>query len=130
MSDTFFLVFGIIVSLFGLLTLYVQIKNQVMCRERVTATIIKLHVSKVMLRGTTKQSYSPELSYTVNDHTVNVAAPFSSYNKDKYKVGETMPLYISKADPTAYRFPGKVGITITGFIVLAVGVLFIVLYFV
>lgn len=130
MPDTFFLIFGIIVALLGAIILFAMIRSIAKCRTRVEATICSLKTEKTSLRGTTVYSYSPVVSYEVNGNSYEANAPFSTGKKDKYIVGNKLVIYINASDPSDYRFPGKLGLWITGFVMLALGLLFIVLCFI
>lgn len=130
MPDMFFLIFGIVVAFIGLLILFVVIKDLIKCRKKIDATISSLHVDKTHLRGTTIYSYSPIVSYEFNGNTYESTSPFSSEKKSKYVVGNKLTIYIDEANPESCRFPGKPGLFITGLIISAIGLLFVILYFI
>ncbi len=130
MSDTFFLVFGIICSLIGLLFVFIHFSLTLSCRTKVTATVTGLETDSTPVRGSKVYSYRPKFSYTVNGVTYSGVATFSTNIKDKYSVNDSLEILVSNKNPENYRFRGRFGSLIGGIIVLAIGVLFVVLYFI
>lgn len=128
MSDTYFLVFGIIVALIGLLQIFFQVRKLSSCKKKVTATITSLKTDSIIVRGSTVHTYSPEFSYEFNGNTFTGTAPFSTTKKDKYTPGEPLTVYIDNDNPSEYRFGGKIGILIGGIVLLAIGLLFVTLF--
>lgn len=130
MSDTYFLIFGIIVTLIGISLIVIHFRDIFSCRECTFGKITKLKVEKTTLRGSTVSSYRPEFTYTVNDKSYNGIASFSSHNKDKYKVGDDLNICYSSKKPERYRMKGKCKSLTFGIVITAIGLLFVVLYFV
>lgn len=130
MSDKFFLIFGIVVSLIGLLTVVIEIRTFFTCRMKVTATIVSLKKEATTIRGGKIYSYRPHFIYTVNDKQYDGFAPFSSRKPDKYRVDETLQILVSEKNPEIFRFRGRIGALITGIVVLGIGLLFVILYFI
>lgn len=129
MSDLFFLIFGIIVSLIGLLLIVIHILDVAKCREKITAVISNLKIDKVKVRGSNVSSYCPEFTYTVDGQTYNGIATFTTYNKDKYKVGDGLEICYSAKNPEHYRMKGRFKSLLFGLIIAAIGLLFVFLYF-
>lgn len=129
MSDWYFLVFGIISAVIGLILIALKIKVIASCRVKTVATISALHIEKTLVRGSTVRTYYPVLTYSYDNESYTCTAPFSSVRANKYKEGEQMIMYISSDNPELYRFPRRLGMIFTGLIFLSVGLLFVVLFF-
>lgn len=128
MSDTYFLIFGLVVGLIGLLQIFFQILSLASCKKRISATVTSLKTDSVVIRGSTVHTYSPEFSYEFEGQSFKGKAPFSTTKKDKYSQGDTLVIYVNPENPTEYRFRGKIGKLIGGFVLLAIGLLFVVLF--
>lgn len=129
MRESAFLVFGIICALIGIVVLAVKLRLRIRCSRRTDAVIINLQADYTMLRGTKVYTYCPEFSYTVDGKEYQGIAPFSTSKKDKYRIGDPLPVYINPADPEDYDFRGKPGLVIAGVLLLGVGLLFVILNF-
>lgn len=128
MSDTYFFIFGIVVAIIGLLQVFFQLRKLTSCKNKITATVTSLKTDSIIVRGSTVHTYSPEFSYEFNGNTFTGTAPFSTTKKDKYSPGEPLTIYIDTNNPAAYRFGGEIGRLIGGIVLLAIGLLFVVLY--
>lgn len=128
MSDTYFFIFGIVVAIFGLLQVFFQLRKLTSCKNKITATVTSLKTDSIIVRGSTVHTYSPEFSYEFNGNTFTGTAPFSTTKKDKYSPGEPLTVYIDTDNPAEYRFGGEIGKLIGGIVLLAIGLLFVVLY--
>lgn len=129
MSDTYFLIFGIVVSLIGLALIVLHIRTVSSCGERIIAQINNLKVQRTVIRGSSVYSYCPEFIYTVNGKTYQGTADFSTYRKNKYQVGDPLEIYYNYNDPEQYRVKGRCTMLIWGVIILAIGLPFVILYF-
>lgn len=125
MSDSFFLIFGIVVSLLGLLLIVIHIRDVAKCRETITAVISNLKVDKVRIRGSNVSSYCPEFTYTVDGQTYNGFATFTTYKKAKYKVGDGLEICYNSKDPKHYRMKDRCKSLLFGLIFAAIGLLFV-----
>lgn len=130
MSDTYFLVFGIVVALIGLVVLILYFKTFCLCRKKVTAEIVCVKEEQMTLRGSTIHSYRPRFSYNVDGKEYFGDAPFTSVKESKYNEGDPLEVIISESNPELFRFRGRIGGLITGIIMFCVGGLFVFLYFV
>ena len=129
MSDVYFLVFGIIVTLVGIGLTFMHFRIYALCTQKTAATIKSLKMKYHYFRGMKKTLYCPEFEYTIEGKKYEGTASFSTYKKDKYRIGDMMNIYIDPADPGSYRFEGRYEILLTGILALVIGLLFVVLYF-
>ena len=130
MSDLFFLIFGIIVGLIGLMILIVELYSLIMCRERVEAKVVDLKVQSNFIRGTVVHMFSPVIVYELEGKPYTGIAPFSTRFEGKYPIDSTIVIFANKKNPENYRFEGKFGGLIAGSIITAIGLLFVILYFI
>lgn len=130
MSDTYFLVFGIIVSLIGIALIVIHFRDLINCREKITATISNLKVEKVSVRGSSVSSYCPKFTYEVDGQTYNGIATFTTNTKNKYKVGDGIEICYNSKNPGQYRMPGRFKSLVFGIIIAAIGMLFVGLNFI
>lgn len=129
MGDVFFLIFGIIVALVGFIILYFKIKVMVCCREKVIASITSVSSESHMIRGSTLHTYRPNFSYTYDGKKYKGSAPFTTVKENKYNKDEPLEILIDRKNPELYRFRGRIGMLISGTIIFAIGLLFVILYF-
>ena len=127
MSDTYFLIFGIIIALIGMILLFSYFKVLLSCRQAVIAQITSVKKEKITLRGSSVYSYRPVFSYSVDGHEYSGEATFTTHNKTKYNSGDSLKIYVSATQPGLYRFDGKIAPMIIGLIMVVIGGLFIVL---
>jgi len=64
--------------------------------------------------------------------TYKGTSPFSTLRVDKYKLNDTVEIFVNKKKPGQYRFKGKNGVLFlfAGAIITAIGLLFVILYFI
>lgn len=129
MPDLYFLIFGIVIGLIGIIIVILKIRVFTACRIRVNATISSIQTESTLIRGSTLHTFRPKLSYTVNGKTYRTACPFSTVREKKYSVGDTMSIFVSPSVPDLIRYPGRVGLFITGIILFGIGLLYVILYF-
>lgn len=130
MPDLFFLIFGIIVGAIGLMILIVELYSFIVCRERVEAKVVDYKVKSNIIRGTVVHMFSPIIAYELDGKQYTGVSPFSSRFECKYPIDSTMVIFANKKNPENYRFAGKFGGLITGLIITAIGLLFVILYFI
>lgn len=128
MSDLYFLIFGIICALIGGVLIVLNIHMIFGCRMKIYAAITAIKRESTVIRGSTVHTYRPAFTYTVDGSTYHGTCPFTSFKKEKYAVGDALQIFVSKADPSQYRFKGKIGLLTAGMILLGIGLLFIILY--
>lgn len=129
MPDLYFFFFGLVCFMIGLLLLAIKIYIIASCRDKVNATITSIKKDKTIVRGSTVYMYIPKFSYSVNGKDYKGTASFSTFSKEKYKEGDTLPIYVSHSNPGNYRFKGRYGMFIWGLLFSSIGLLFMVLYF-
>ena len=96
MSDLFFLIFGIIVGVIGLMILIVELYTFIMCRERVEAKVVDLKVQSNFIRGTVVHMFSPIIAYELDGKQYTGVSPFSSRFESKYPIDSTMVVFANK----------------------------------
>lgn len=124
------LILGIVAILLGIILIVIHFRDVIGCKEKITATISNLKVDKISLRGSSVLSYCPEFTYTVNDQKYSGIATFTTYSKDKYKVGDGIEICYNIHNPEHYRMKGKCKSLLFGLGLAAVGVVLTVLYFI
>ena len=129
MSDTYFLIFGIVVAILGLLMVIGQLRMFLLCRTETDAEITSVKKETTKVRGSSIHSFRPQFSYKINDKQYEGTAPFTTKKKDKYNPGDVLRILVSEAHPEMYRFKGRVGTLVAGIAVLGAGLLFVILYF-
>lgn len=130
MSDTYFLIFGIVVAILGLIIVIGQMRMLLLCRTHIDAEITSVRRGTTKVRGSSIHSYRPQFSYNINDKKYEGTAPFTTKKKDKYNPGDVLRILVSEANPEMYRFRGRVGTLIAGIVILGAGLLFVILFFV
>lgn len=129
MSDLFFCILGFIVGGLGLLIIIVEMRSFIKCRTKVNGVITSINKKSRFWRGRTITDYNPQFQYTYEGQDYDAIAPFSSTNKDKYIPGTYYDIFINPNNPEQYRFKNESGLVIAGIILLIVGALFALLYF-
>lgn len=129
MPDLYFLIFGMVVSLIGILSIFAKMRSIATCTEAITASVASIKTETTLIRGSTVYFYRPVYSYSYFGKKYKAEAPYKSMLKGKYNVGDTASIYINPAEPGDFRFPNTFAAFVFGIIALAVGLLFVVLYF-
>lgn len=124
------LILGIVADLIGIILVTIHFRDVISCKERISATISNLKVDKISLRGSSVLSYCPEFTYTVNEREYSGIATYTTYSKDKYKVGNEIEICYNINNPEHYRMKGKCKSLLFGLGIVAVGVFLTVLYFI
>lgn len=106
MSDTFFLVVGIILTGIGLLLLAAKVRTYVLCTVAVHAAVVKLELEYTHFRGVEHTRYRPVVGYTVDGKTYTEEAYFRTYQKTKYPVGSEIEIRYNPNNPKEIRFVG------------------------
>lgn len=129
MGDTYFLIFGIVVAALGALLAWVKIKVLISCRTPVNAEICRIKNESTKIRGSTVHSYRPVYLYSFGGKEYKAEAPFSSVREKKYNIGDCMQILICEKNPDLYCFRGRLGMLFAGLIIFAIGMVFVVAYF-
>lgn len=122
------LILGIILCLLGLILIFIQIKMLAKCTKRTAAVIHSLKKQSVTVRGSKMYSYIPEITYTYDGKEYVGEASFSTSNKDKYKPGDTLTIFVNPSNPENFRFRGKFGAFIFGALCLIAGTALVILF--
>lgn len=130
MSDTYFLIVGIILLSFGILAVIAIIYNKLSCTEKVTATICKVNKSKFFWKGKNIISYQPVFEYKHSGNDYKTTATFSTHDKSKYQYQSKMDILINPKKPNLIYVKKRIGLFISAIVDIAFGIALIVLYFV
>ena len=93
MSDTFFVVVGIILDCIGLLLLMAKVMTYLKCTVPINATVVRLEKEYTFFRGVEHTHYRPVVSYTVDGNSYTEKAYFRTYRKTKYPIGSQISIY-------------------------------------
>ncbi len=121
------IVLGILLAITGLLLTLAFVFALLKCREKTEATVSKLVVKNITLRGSTVKQYTPVFTYTVGTNEYSAKADFSTIKPDKFTVGQKVTVHVNAKNPAEMRFGGNVRIIILGAVLLAAGILVLVL---
>ena len=130
MPDLFFLIFGLVIGLIGLVILTVELYSLIVCKVKVDAKVVDYKVQSNFIRGTVVHMFSPILEYEVDGEKYTGVSPFSTRFESKYPIDSTLVIYVNKKNPENYRFQGRFGGLIAGSIITAIGLLFVILFFI
>ena len=129
MSDKFYLIVGIILSILGAGAIGAAISNRKACTEPVVATVSSLKAKRHNIRFKLLVTYTPTFSYTVGGKKYSKAADFSSLSSTKYAKGKELPILVNPKDPNEIRVGNNLTLILFGIICAAAGVTMIVCYF-
>lgn len=123
------IIVGILLTLVGLLILIAFAVSRISCRTPIEAVVSKVLVSKRPGRGRTISDYTPVFSYEVEGKTYSGKADSSTTDVKRFTVGQRVSIFIDPAHPAKFRYGSNVGFLLAGLVITALGVLFIVLFF-
>lgn len=106
MSDTFFLVVGIILAGIGLILCAIKIAAYVRCSEPISATVVKLEKEYTFFRGVEHNLYRPVVRYVVDGKKYTIEAHFRTHLKEKYRMDSEMNICYNPKNPKEMRFVG------------------------
>lgn len=129
MTDTFFLIVGIIIAGISFLIIFFDILDRIRCTERTEADIVKLKMETTKIRGSTRYHYRPVIRYMKDIKEYREEAPFRTIRERKYEVGQTMVVYVNPKKPSQCCFRKYVRRLFISLLFFAFGVLLIVCYF-
>ena len=104
MSDTFFVVVGIILDGIGLLLLIAKVMTYIKCTVPINATVVDLEKEYTHLRGAEYTHYRPVVSYTVDGKSYTEKAYFRTNRKTKYPVNSVIEIFYNPKRPEEIRF--------------------------
>ena len=99
MPDLFFLIFGIAVCFIGILIMGGEIYAFFACKEKVNAKILDFKTQKTSIRGSTVRLYSPVVAFELDGKTYKGKSPFSTLRANKYKLNDTIEIFVNKKSP-------------------------------
>lgn len=121
MSDTFFLIIGIIVAGIGLLLLAAKVMSYIDCTVPIEATVEKLEIEYTVHRGMERTHYRPVVRYVVGGKAYTEEAYFRTMLKSKYPVGSEMRICYNPKNPKQIRFVGHLSPLPMGLVLLSIG---------
>lgn len=130
MPELFYLIFGIILVILGVIWVLSSLFHDFSCSKKVVAKIIRTERdSKSYWRGSYK--YYPVFSYTVEGKNYIIKDKYSqTRNKNKYFVGKEAVLSYNPKSPEEFRNGIKLSMYFIGASIFLLGAFFSVLYFI
>ena len=129
MSDTFFLIVGIILASVGILSVLSGILSKRNCTEPAEGTVVSLKDKSYYHRGITTHDITPVIQYTYNGKTYESPACTSTSDKKKYRVGGRVGIRVDPNRPESYILGKTVLPYVFGLIMLIPGAVLIGCYF-
>ena len=129
MSDTFFLIVGIILSLFGILSIVCGIISKRRCTESVEGVVAGLKDKTFYHRGITTHQITPVIRYSYDGKTYESKAYTSTSDTKKYRVGGRVTVFVNPDKPEEYRMGKAIFPYVFGVILLIPGVVLVWCYF-
>lgn len=129
MSDTFFLVVGIILSLIGLIILISIIAKHIGCSMSVDADIINVESNRNTIRGSTYYTYTPVIKYNVNSRECVNKIPTETRNQNKYVIGSKLKIRVNPSNPDDFAYKTSGSAIFFGLLFLALGAILVVCFF-
>ena len=129
MSDKFYLIAGIIITIFGIGGIGAAIHAKIACTEPVKATVSNLKAKRHNIRFKLLVTYTPTFSYTVNGKKYSKVGDFSSLSSQKYAKGKEIPILVNPKDPNEIRVGNNISLILFGIICIAAGITMIVCSF-
>ena len=130
MSDTFFLIVGLILACIGLLLLAAKVRTYITCTVPIHATVIKLNKEYTQYRGVEYIHYRPVVEYVVDGKRYTEKAYFRTCQKAKYPVDSQMSICYNPKNPGEMRFVGHPFPLPMGLVLLFIGAMLICCYFI
>lgn len=106
MSDMFFLVVGIIISVIGLLLIIAKVMTYIKCTVQINATVVELEKEYTFFRGVEHTHYRPVVRYAVDGKSYTEKAHFRTYRKTKYPIASVIKICYNPKNPEQMRFVG------------------------
>ncbi|MCI6616666.1 DUF3592 domain-containing protein [Ruminococcus sp.] len=125
MSDVFFLVVGIIISVIGLLLIMAKVTTYIKCNVPINATVVKLEIEYTFFLGVEHTHYRPVVRYVVDGKSYTEEAYFRTYRKMKYPIDSEMKIYYNPKNPELIRFVGHPFPLTLGLVFLLIGAVLI-----
>ena len=129
MSDTFFLIVGIILSAIGVLCIASGIISKVRCTEPAVGTVVRLKDKSYYHRGITTHDITPIIKYDYNGKTYESKADTSTSDKKKFIVGKNVNVFVNPERPEEFKLGKVIFPYVFGAIMLIAGAVLILCYF-
>lgn len=129
MGDTFFLVIGVILSIFGLLSIVSGFYANKNCTAIVDAKITELKDKTSYYKGVTTHNFSLVISYVLNGNTYESKVNDSTRDGEKYHMGKTITVMVDPKHPERMLLKKTISQFVFGAILLIPGVILVWCYF-
>lgn len=129
MSDTFFLIVGIVLCAVGALSIVSGILSKVKCTEPVEGTVVSLKDKTFYHRGITTHMITPVIKYVYGEKTYESKAANSTSNTQKYRVGDSITVLVDPKAPESFTLKKTIFPYIFGVIMLIPGIVLIWCYY-
>lgn len=127
MSDTTFLIIGIVLAVLGALMLLGTIGRNLTCSQKVTAKVVEMRVDESGHWKGTLPHY-PTFTYVVNGREYTVESKEYTRKMDKYRVDEDAAIWCNPKDPEEFRLGVSVGGFFAALVPLIIGGVLIYVY--
>ncbi len=130
MSDTFFLIVGIVLTAISVLLIVVTIMQRIECSSKTTATVVSIQKKKLSYhRGKTYYQYYPIFSYQVDGKEYNTRSDWPTQYRLKYKVGDEVIIRYNPKSPESISVGVKVLSLVCDILFAIFGIMLVVCYF-
>lgn len=127
MSDTFFLIVGIVLALIGGLIFAAAVSNTRSCSRKLTGRVVRVEWDNTRHWKGTYPHY-PVVSYTVDGREYTVKSSTYTRVSTKYKVGQDVIIRYNPQKPDEIQVGIDLSSYIVGTIMLVVGAVLIGIY--
>lgn len=129
MSDSFFLIVGLILSAIGVLSIAGGIFSSNNCTEEIEGTVVSLKDKTHYFRGVTTHNITPVIRYSYQGQTYESKADLSTTDTSKYSVGGSVTILVNPNRPEEYRTGATAFPYVFGLLTLLPGAVLIFCYF-
>ncbi len=127
MSDTFFLIVGIILAILGALIFIASISRDVSCSRQMMAKVVKVERDGTRhWKGT--YPYYPTFSYLVNGQEYNIKSDTYTRSHTKYKVGQEVMIHYNPKSPEQIRLGVQISSYLFSIVLMGIGGVLIGIY--
>ena len=127
MSDTTFLIIGIVLAVLGALMLLGTIGRNLTCSQKVTAKVVEMRADESGYWNGTLPHY-PTFTYVVNGREYTVESKEYTRSMNKYRVDEETIIWCNTKDPEEIRLGVSIGGFFAALVPLIIGGLLIYVY--
>ncbi len=130
MNNIYFLIVGIIFTIFGVGYPALKISHRLACSQKVTATVSKLNKTATYHhRGRTSHRYIPSFTYTVDGKQYTAKADIETQNTAKYAKGKEFIIRYNPKKPEEISVGVSVFPYLSGGFATVIGIALIICYF-